>query len=185
MCVHIRAVSLLHLIYHLRQSAAVSGAVNLTCDAWQASNSEGYFAVTGHWIEESTPSNWELKSALLGFTRLNNAHNGMRLGQALYKIVQRVGIAHKVRYILLLSLSSSSENRLAISHAITQKTTERCWKNLLFISRRRRRRNFPGESAASSKFQWFSGHLFCVLMHNFQLSRTRHQSRHPSPHWHL
>jgi hypothetical protein len=74
----------------------VRGTVNLTCDAWQASNVEGYFAVTGHWIEESMPSQWELKSALLGFTRLNNAHNGKRLGQALNKIVRRVGIGHKV-----------------------------------------------------------------------------------------
>jgi hypothetical protein len=74
----------------------VSGKINLTCDAWQAGNTEGYFAVTGHWIVESTPSHWELKSVLLGFTQLNNAHNGKRLGQALYKIVERVGIEHKV-----------------------------------------------------------------------------------------
>ena len=71
--------------------------VNLTCDAWQASNVEGYFAVTGHWIEESTPSQWELKSVLLGFTRLNNVHNGKHLGQALYKIIKRIDIRHKVR----------------------------------------------------------------------------------------
>jgi hypothetical protein len=32
----------------------------------------------------------------LGFTRLNNAHNGVRLGQALFKIIVRVGIEHKV-----------------------------------------------------------------------------------------
>ena len=78
------------------QSPAVSGKINLTCDVWQAGNTEGYFAVTGHWIEESTPSHWELKSALLGFTQVNNAHNGKRLGQALFKIVERVGIEHKV-----------------------------------------------------------------------------------------
>lgn len=75
----------------------MTGEVSLTCDAWQASNSDGYFAVTGHWIEESSPKVWALKSALLGFTRLNNAHNGKRLGQALFKIVDRVGISHKVR----------------------------------------------------------------------------------------
>jgi hypothetical protein len=75
----------------------VTGEVNMTCDAWQAGNSDGYFAVTGHWIEETTPSQWELKSGLLGFTQLNNAHNGERLGQALYKIIRRVGITHKVR----------------------------------------------------------------------------------------
>ena len=78
------------------QSPSVQGEVSLTCDAWQASNTDGYFAVTGHWIEEPTPAKWELNSALFGFTRLNNAHNGVRLGQALFKIIVRVGIQHKV-----------------------------------------------------------------------------------------
>jgi hypothetical protein len=73
----------------------VKGKVSLTCDAWQASNSDGYFAVTGSWIEEEN-GKWQIKPALLGFTQLNNAHNGKRLGQALFKIVSRVGIAHKV-----------------------------------------------------------------------------------------
>jgi hypothetical protein len=73
------------------------GEVNLTCDAWQADNADGYFAVTGHWIEELVPTQWELKNDLLGFTRLNNAHNGKRLGQALFKIAGRVEIAHKVK----------------------------------------------------------------------------------------
>jgi hypothetical protein len=48
------------------QSKSVSGAVNITCDAWQAGNTDGYFAVTGHWIEENSPTAWECKSALLG-----------------------------------------------------------------------------------------------------------------------
>lgn len=68
----------------------------MTCDAWQASNTDGYFAVTGHWIEEAVPAQWEIKSGLLGFIRLNNAHNGKRLGQALFKVVTRVGIENKV-----------------------------------------------------------------------------------------
>jgi hypothetical protein len=70
--------------------------VSLTCDAWQASNTDGYFAVTGHWIEEPHAGIWELHSALFGFVRLNNAHNGKRLGGALFKTVDRLGIAHKV-----------------------------------------------------------------------------------------
>ncbi|KAG6870655.1 hypothetical protein C0993_004274, partial [Termitomyces sp. T159_Od127] len=73
----------------------VLGEVSLTCNAWQAGNTDGYFAVTGHWIEETTPMQWELKSVLVGFTWLCNAHNGERLGQALYKLVNRIGIAHK------------------------------------------------------------------------------------------
>ena len=71
--------------------------VNITCDAWQAANTDGYFAVTGHWIEENSLTVWECKNALLGFTRLNNAHNGKRLGGALFKVLDRVGSVHKVR----------------------------------------------------------------------------------------
>jgi hypothetical protein len=78
------------------QGPTVQGEVSLTCNAWQAGNSDGYFAVTAHWVEEPTPAKWELKNALIGFTRLNNAHNGERLGQALFKIIKRVGIEGKV-----------------------------------------------------------------------------------------
>ncbi|KAF8234651.1 hypothetical protein L208DRAFT_1260710, partial [Tricholoma matsutake] len=67
----------------------------LTCDAWQASNSNGYLVVTGSWIEEEN-GKWQVQTALLGFMQLNNAHNGTRLGQALFKIVLRVPIGHKV-----------------------------------------------------------------------------------------
>ena len=94
---------LLHSLYSNRntnigaQSDAVTGEISLTCDAWQASNTDGYFAVTGHWIEEPQPGVWELHSALLGFMMLNNAHNGKRLGGALFRIVERLSIAHQVR----------------------------------------------------------------------------------------
>ncbi|KIK75512.1 hypothetical protein PAXRUDRAFT_172618 [Paxillus rubicundulus Ve08.2h10] len=54
----------------------MTGKVNLTCDAWQASNIDSYFVVTGHWIDEPKPGTWELQSAVLGFTQLNNAHHG-------------------------------------------------------------------------------------------------------------
>jgi hypothetical protein len=73
----------------------------MTCNAWQASNSDGYFVVTGHWIEERTPTQWEIRSGLLGFTQLNNAHNGKRLGQALFKIIKWVGIEDKVCHFML------------------------------------------------------------------------------------
>jgi hypothetical protein len=88
-----------HSFLTISQGPSVQGEVSLTCDAWQAGNTDGFFAVTAHWIKligEPTPGTWELKSALIGFTRLNNAHNGVQLGQALFKIVRQVGIEHKV-----------------------------------------------------------------------------------------
>jgi hypothetical protein len=74
----------------------MKGQVSLTCDAWQASNADTYFAITGYWIEELSTGTWEVKSALFGFTKLNNARNGKRLGGALFKIVEWLSIAHKV-----------------------------------------------------------------------------------------
>ena len=88
----------------LSRAQSIQRIINLTCDAWQASNTDGYFAVTGHWIEEASPGVWTLESALLGFVRLNNSHNGMRLGQALFKVVRCVGIENKVCLSALVSI---------------------------------------------------------------------------------
>jgi hypothetical protein len=46
---------MLDLLILAIQSDAVTGKISLTCDTWQASNTDGFFAVTGHWIEESRP----------------------------------------------------------------------------------------------------------------------------------
>lgn len=81
-------IGYLHCLIHVIQSDSVSGAINITCDGWQAGR---YFAVTGHWIEENSPGQWECKNALLGFTKVNNAHNGKRLGGTLFKIIDCVG----------------------------------------------------------------------------------------------
>ena len=39
---------------------------------------------------------WEEHSAVLGFTQLNTAHDGVSLGNALYSIIARLGFGHKV-----------------------------------------------------------------------------------------
>ena len=91
------------LIYALNniQSKVVGGQINLTCDAWQVSNTDSYSAVTGHWIEEATKNEWVLQNALLGFTHMNTTHNGKCLGQALYKICLYLNIVKKVCILLV------------------------------------------------------------------------------------
>lgn len=74
----------------------MKGLISLTCDAWQASNTDGYFAVTGSWIDDAGPGQWVKQTALFGFVRMNSAHNGRRLGKALYKVAARLHIVHKV-----------------------------------------------------------------------------------------
>ena len=53
--------------------------------------------MTGHWIEECVASKWTIETTLLGFVQMNTAHNGTRLGQALYKVCNRLRIVAKVR----------------------------------------------------------------------------------------
>ena len=74
----------------------MSGKVSLTCNAWQASNTDAYFAVTSHWIGEQAPGEWTVEKALLGFVQMDMAHNGVQLGQALYTVCNRLQIVHKV-----------------------------------------------------------------------------------------
>ena len=82
----------------------MTGEVSLTCNAWQAANTDGYFAVTGHWIEEATLGEWTEEHALLGFTQLNTAHNAAQLGLALYKVCNRLDIILKVSIQVLYSI---------------------------------------------------------------------------------
>jgi hypothetical protein len=79
-------------------SDTVSGMINTTCDAWQAENVDAYFAVTGHWIEAKTDTHWECESTLLSFTQVNNSHNGKWLSGTLFKVLDCLGIVHKVYY---------------------------------------------------------------------------------------
>jgi hypothetical protein len=42
-----------------------------------------------------------MHAALIGFTRMNSSHNGVRLGQALYKLILRIEIIEQVSKELL------------------------------------------------------------------------------------
>jgi hypothetical protein len=60
-----------------------------------------------------SPGNWEQQSALFGFVRMNSAHNGHRLGTALYKACDRLGIAHKIGWV---TCDNASNNTLMMTH---------------------------------------------------------------------
>jgi hypothetical protein len=87
------------MLFWIIQSKHIPGSISLTCDAWQASNTDGYFAVTGLWIKEISPGCGKQHLALFGFVRMNSTHNGHRLGTALFKVCKWLGIAHKVGWI--------------------------------------------------------------------------------------
>lgn len=69
---------------------------------------DAYFVVTGHWIEEESPGVWHLQMGLLGFVQVNNSHSGLRLGQVLFRIIERLGICHKVGHVTCDNASNNS-----------------------------------------------------------------------------
>ena len=90
-----------HGSYTVAVERGRKGKINLTFDAWQAENVDGYFAVTGHWVEEEsrgsdTRKEWKVKSSLFGFVHMNCLHDGRRLGRTLVKIAARLKVEHKV-----------------------------------------------------------------------------------------
>ena len=102
------------------------------CDAWQADNTDTYFAVTGHWVEERTADVWTLEHALLGFAQMNCSHSGAHLGQMLYNIVNQLEIVHKVRTCTFSSHRLDHlvlGYRLATLRVIMQRTTPPCCRN--------------------------------------------------------
>ncbi|KAI9462098.1 hypothetical protein HD554DRAFT_1991878, partial [Boletus coccyginus] len=75
------------------------------------------FAVTGLWIQETSLGVWKLKTVLLSFMQMNSAHNGLRLGQALYKVIQHLGISHKIGH---LTCDNMSNMDTMVSEFVTQ-----------------------------------------------------------------
>ncbi|KAJ2919527.1 hypothetical protein MD484_g940, partial [Candolleomyces efflorescens] len=102
-------------------SRATDGVKIPTCQATQESiikrfkknikdltNRFNSAAVQGHWVEEVSPTNWHLRSALLGFVQMNTAHDGALLGCSLYKIVKRYHIQHKIGHIICDNASNNT-----------------------------------------------------------------------------
>jgi hypothetical protein len=43
----------------------VTGEISITDDTWQANNVAGYYVLTGHWIEETSPGSGSSKRLFL------------------------------------------------------------------------------------------------------------------------
>ncbi|KAI6120054.1 hypothetical protein EV401DRAFT_1887831 [Pisolithus croceorrhizus] len=65
---------------------------------------------------------WNIEMALLGFMQLNNAHNGTCLGQAPYKVIQHVGISHKVGYVMCNNALNSDMMMQEFAEHLTSNT---------------------------------------------------------------
>jgi hypothetical protein len=94
----------------------------LTCDAWQADNTDAYFAITGHWIQECTHGEWTVEHALLGFAQMNASHTGAQLGQALYKTCEHLQIVSKVGHVTCDNAKNNTTMLQEFAHCYEAKT---------------------------------------------------------------
>lgn len=80
------------------------GKISYTMDLWSDPNLTPFMAVTAHWIDTKkiqTPEGLQhrlnLRADLIGFHRVPGHHTGIHLTHAFLEILDRIGIAHKVR----------------------------------------------------------------------------------------
>lgn len=63
---------------------------------WSSGNMSGFLALTGHWIADNPQNGLEMRSALLGFTRVKGSHDGLLLAETILALLDRVGATTKV-----------------------------------------------------------------------------------------
>ena len=69
--------------------------INLTLDAWTASNKVPFLAITAHWMT----AEFELHSTLIGFERLRGSHTASNLAAVTMKVLTMYGISNHINCI--------------------------------------------------------------------------------------
>ena len=89
----------LHWQLHIAEGARM----NLTLDAWTASNKLPFLAITAHWMT----IDFELVSTLIGFERLMGSHTAENMTVAIMKVLRIYGIED---YINSITTDNASVN---------------------------------------------------------------------------
>jgi hypothetical protein len=74
----------------------MSSKISFTIDAWTSLNNNSFLGITAHWVTE----NWELKSFLLDFIKLEESHSGANIKEAFLKSLRNFNIESKVSFFL-------------------------------------------------------------------------------------
>jgi hypothetical protein len=67
-------------------------------DSWTSSAYDPYLAITAHYIDSppDQPSEWSLKTDLLGFTEINGNHGGANQASIMLRVLDQYDICDKV-----------------------------------------------------------------------------------------
>jgi uncharacterized protein involved in high-affinity Fe2+ transport len=73
----------------------MSKKISFTIDGWTSSNNISFLSITAHLITKE----WELKSFLLDFIKLDGPHSGDNIKEAFLKSLKSYNIESKVSFI--------------------------------------------------------------------------------------
>jgi hypothetical protein len=74
----------------------VPGKISFTLDAWTSSNYIPFLGITAHWVT----SNWELKSTIIDFVKLEGPHSGKNIKEVFLNSLNNLGITTKVNFYI-------------------------------------------------------------------------------------
>lgn len=73
------------------------GRISFTSDVWDTASRRAFVGVTGHWIgRDAGTKDLQMRSAILGFQRLEGRHEGKRIADVVLGILERVNLLGKV-----------------------------------------------------------------------------------------
>ena len=85
------------------------GRISFTTDIWSDPDRKPYMAVTAHWMErqplqvsQTLLHRISLRADLIGFIYVLGSHTGNNLAEVFLYILDRLQIANKVSFILVL-----------------------------------------------------------------------------------
>ena len=75
----------------------VEGRISFTMDLWSDPNLDSYMVVTAHYMSRArTDGQLEYRCGLIAFKYIEGAHSGVNLAMHFFKLVDSLGVAHKV-----------------------------------------------------------------------------------------
>ena len=80
------------------------GMISLTGDLWTSITTDGYLAITVHFIDKE----WVLQKRVLDFSFVAPPHTGVAISEKVYSILEEWGLEKKIFSVRLENASSNN-----------------------------------------------------------------------------
>ena len=72
------------------------GRISYTTDLWSDPNLDSFMAITAHYMFREKTGQLEYRCGLIAFQHVEGSHSGVNLAMHFFKIIDGLGVAHKV-----------------------------------------------------------------------------------------